>query len=101
MIGTGIILTNRQEANNTGGINLVYSFDELKKDLDIGHEVEFYYHEDRYSISCNKEGWYLTKFYDSESHQAFNTHEELLENGKINSESLREIWDDVRIDIIF
>jgi len=80
---------------------LVYSFEELKADLDIGHEVEFYYQEDRYSISCNKEGWYLTKFYDSESHQAFKTHEELLESGTIKSKNLKEIWNQVKINIIF
>lgn len=39
-----------------------YDFLELKHDLTIGHEVEFLYMKNKYSISNNAEGCYLTKY---------------------------------------
>jgi hypothetical protein len=39
-----------------------YSYEELVKDLSLGHEVEFSYQGEKYSISRNENGWFLTKF---------------------------------------
>jgi len=77
-----------------------YSYEELKSDLATGHEVEFYYNGHKYSISNNKFGWYLTKYYD-ENYQSFKTVNELLERGKINRKTLEEIWDEVDVETIF
>jgi hypothetical protein len=81
-------------------IILKYSFDELKKDLEIGHEVEFYYLDGKYSISSNKDGWYLTRFEDG-SYQSYKNPDELLEYATINSSKFKDIWDNVVIDSVF
>ena len=77
-----------------------YSYEELKRDLKVGHEVEFYYQNHKYSISNNKDGWYLTKYFD-ENDQSFKTSQELLKNGRIDSKTLEEIWNEVKVETIF
>lgn len=77
-----------------------YDFLELKDDLTIGHEVEFLYMKNKYSISNNAEGCYLTK-YGEEEYQSFNDYEELLENAVIDNKTLEEIWDDVIVEWVF
>jgi hypothetical protein len=78
-----------------------YSFDELKYDIiKIGHEVEFYYMNEKYSISRDKEGWYLCKFGD-ENYQSFATAEELISKATIHGKSLEDIWGDVEVETIF
>jgi hypothetical protein len=77
-----------------------YSYHELKEDLSIGHELHFYYGKEKYSISYNHEGWYLTQ-YGNEEDQAFMNSEELLEKATIDNKSLEEIWKDIIIDVIF
>lgn len=73
-----------------------YSYNDLIKDLRMGREIEFLYKDTRYSISTNKEGWYLTAF-GEEFYQAFNTVEELLEKALIEGRFLKEIWDKVKV----
>ncbi|TYP79022.1 hypothetical protein [Paenibacillus methanolicus] len=53
-----------------------YTYEELLKDLDIGHELHFIYQGIEYSI----------------------TH---TPNGTINGKRLFEIWEDVEVTIIF
>jgi hypothetical protein len=76
-----------------------YSYDELCRDLDIGHELHFKYKEKEYSISHTIEGSYLSEFYGE--YQSFNDHAELLQKGTIEGKSLKDIWDDVEVTTIF
>lgn len=71
-----------------------YTFSDLVEDLNIGMEVEFYYHNNRYSISNNEKGWYFTK-YGEINYYSFNNVEELLQMVRIDSLKLEEIWDKV------
>jgi len=77
-----------------------YSYLELKEDLSIGHEVEFLYNNEKYSISHNEKGWYLTRFSDN-VYQSFNDSEELLEKALIGNKHIKEIWDNVVVESIF
>lgn len=99
ILGIGVILIILKEVKSKGE-NMKYKYAELKSDLLMGREVEFYYKDDKYSISNNKEGWYLTKFYSGKD-QAFKTVEELLEYGRIDSKKIEEIWEKVKVDTIF
>jgi hypothetical protein len=58
-----------------------YTYNELCKDLDIGHEMHFKYKGKEYSISHNNEGYYLSEF--NGEHQSFIDHVELLQKGTI------------------
>jgi hypothetical protein len=72
-----------------------YTYEELVEDLSLGHEVEFSYKGEKYSISRNQSGWFLTKFSDIDSVQKYNDSDELLEKGIIDSKSIRLIWSKV------
>ncbi|BBB90444.1 hypothetical protein [Methylomusa anaerophila] len=78
----------------------MYSYKELEHDLEMGHEVEFFHMEQKYSISNNKDGWYLTRLYD-ENYQSFKTAQELLEYGRINGKTLADIWNQVKVETVF
>ena len=77
-----------------------YSYTELKEDLSIGHEVEFYYNQKKYSISHNDKGWHLTEFGESD-YQSFQDSEELLEKATIKNKRLFKIWYDVKVESVF
>ncbi len=77
-----------------------YDFIDLKEDLCIGHEVEFIYNGNRYSISNNENGCHLTKYGD-ENYQTFVNHEELIEKGTIENKNIETIWDYVIIVNVF
>lgn len=83
-----------------GGTILKYTFKELSNDLETGHEVEFWFQENKYSISHNKNGWFFTKFGD-ETYQTYPDHVSLLENTKIGSKSIKDIWNDVKVESVF
>jgi hypothetical protein len=74
---------------------MTYSYDKLKEELAIGIEIVFVYRNEKYSISHNREGWYLTKFTDSENYHAFSDWEELLLQSRVDGKSLKEIWSQV------
>lgn len=76
-----------------------YTFMDLRKDLDIGHEIHFLYKGNQYSISCSKYGWHLSKFYGE--FQTFSNPHELLNNGSIEGHRLEDIWQDVEVTIVF
>lgn len=77
-----------------------YSYEELIDDLTIGHEIEFFYNNEKYSISNNDRGWYLTKF-NSDEYQTFNNADDLLKNAKIDSKPLIEIWELIKVETIY
>lgn len=73
-----------------------YTYKQLEDDLAIGLEVHFSYKDEKYSISNNEGGWYLTKYSDPDNYQTFSRYYELLKNGIIDGKSLSEVWDDVK-----
>lgn len=77
-----------------------YSFQELTKDLEMGHEVEFWFQNNKYSISHDKNGWYFTKFGD-ELYQTFTDHSLLLKNAKVGAKTIKNIWNEVKVESIF
>ena len=77
-----------------------FSYEELRKYLSQGRELHFFYQNYQYSISNNKDGYYLKKFSEPEG-QDFISVEELLANGKVESYGLEEIWDAVTVDVLF
>lgn len=72
-----------------------YNFENLKEDLSIGLEIEFIYNGERYSISHNPQGTYLTKYTDWKNYQIFEDWKELLNEATIDGKMIEEIWDSV------
>ncbi|MFM1652562.1 hypothetical protein ACI7RC_10740 [Brevibacillus sp. B_LB10_24] len=78
-----------------------YSYEDFEADIKLGREVEFIYMNNRYSITNTQEGWQFMKYYDYDTLQVFENEEDLLKNANINSKPLKELWNDISIDIIF
>jgi len=78
-----------------------YCYEELVEDLSRGHEIEFSYHGEKYSISRNKDGWYLTKYNDENAQQTFKESDELLKKAKIGSKNIYLIWNEVEDISVF
>ncbi|MFC9775957.1 hypothetical protein [Paenibacillus chitinolyticus] len=76
-----------------------YSYEDLERDLAIGHEVEFKYMGREYSITNNKAGWYLSE--PDSKYQMFADKIDLLEKGTIDGKNLKDIWNDVEVTTIF
>ncbi|MFT8352731.1 hypothetical protein [Clostridium saccharoperbutylacetonicum] len=94
------IRKNNEVIKYNGGIKMKYDFTDLKEDLSIGHEIEFTYNENKYSISNNSNGWYLIKYGDEDG-QSFDNYEQLIENAVIDSKNLEEIWNNVVVNNVF
>ncbi|MED1780544.1 hypothetical protein P4V43_01750 [Brevibacillus fortis] len=54
-----------------------YTFENLKRDLSIGHEIEFSYSDRRFSITNTPAGWSLAEYYKEEI-EIFPSHQDLL-----------------------
>lgn len=78
-----------------------YTFKNLLDDLAIGHEIEFYYDGEKYSISHNKDGWYLTKFTDWKNYQSFKGYMDLIDNANLGNKKIKDIWKDVKVESVF
>ncbi|RKD26035.1 hypothetical protein BEP19_01565 [Ammoniphilus oxalaticus] len=76
-----------------------YTFDDLTRDLMIGHELHFRYNGKNYYISQSQGGWVLTRF--DQQYELFESQAALLQGGKIDGKSLREIWDEVEVTDLF
>ncbi|MFP7170750.1 hypothetical protein [Terribacillus halophilus] len=72
------------------------NIEEFKQRVAMGEEFQFYYKNESYWISRNKEGFYLTRVQDSYS-QSFKTSEELFREGRIEKKTFHEIWDEIEI----
>lgn len=75
------------------------TYEELKELLLIGHEIEFKYNKKKYSINRGQDYWYLTEYYNK--NQEFNITGELLEKGRIEGRSLKELWDNVEVVAVY
>jgi hypothetical protein len=75
------------------------SYDDLRRDVQIGHEIEFVYKSRRFSITQAQTGWVLSEFQGS--FQTFTTYNELLEHGRIDGHCLADIWGSVVVETIF
>jgi len=71
-------------------------YEELKQRVAMGEEFQFYYRDESFWISRNKDGYYLTRVRDSYS-QSFKTSNELFENGRIDEKSIQELWREIEI----
>ncbi|EYE87144.1 hypothetical protein Q428_15000 [Fervidicella metallireducens AeB] len=77
-----------------------YSYEEFMEDVKMGHEIEFIYHKVTYFITHDNRGWILANINDKTS-QCFTNVEDLLENARIDSKSLSNVWTQVEIDTIY
>lgn len=80
---------------------LRYTFEQLEEDLGLGHEIEFVYQGEKYSITQTDKGWNIMKFYDYETLQIFHNVMDLLKDARIKSKQLKDIWVDVEVTTIF
>ena len=60
-----------------------------------GEEFFFFYNGEKYWISQNESGFYLTRVKGSKT-QSFQTAQELFENGLVEEKTLAEIWHTIK-----
>ncbi|MFJ7934539.1 hypothetical protein [Sporosarcina sp. NPDC096371] len=70
-----------------------YTYEELERDVHIGHEIEFKFNGKLYGIINVPEGRGLGE--DQKRFTYFKTAQELLDNGMIEGKRLKEIWGEV------
>ncbi|MBH0159212.1 hypothetical protein [Fictibacillus sp. 26RED30] len=68
--------------------------EELKKYLKIGHDIEFKFDNEEYSITPTATGICLTKFYNLD-HQEYENLDEFINKAKINNYKLKDIIDQI------
>jgi hypothetical protein len=86
-------------ALGVGVVKMNYSYQDLKQDLEIGHELHFVYKRTKYSITHTPNGWHLSKFYGE--YHTFESHVELLDRGTIEGHKLQDVWNEVTVEVIF
>lgn len=67
---------------------------DLVKRVEWGEEFSFQYYEEKYWISQNTNGWYLTRVKDAYS-QDFKTALELFNKSQIDGKSIMQIWNEI------
>lgn len=77
-----------------------YSYEEFVEYVKMGHEIEFIYNKATYFITHDKKGWILAKI-DGKTLQYFVNPDDLLENARIDSKSLLDVWSHIEIDTIY
>lgn len=70
-------------------------YEDLIERVGWGEEILFEYHGEKYWISQNPNGRYLTRESDGYS-QEFKTTYELFNNAKIEGKSILQIWDEIK-----
>ncbi|MFD3446547.1 hypothetical protein ACFDTO_18285 [Microbacteriaceae bacterium 4G12] len=70
-----------------------YTYEDLVRDVNIGHDIEFIFNGKLYGIINVREGFGLGE--DKKKFKYFKTPQELLDNGTIDEKSLKEIWGEV------
>lgn len=70
-------------------------YKELIERVGWGEEFLFQYEGNKYWISQNENGRYLTRVSDGFS-QDFKTTEELFEKANINGKKMAQIWDEIK-----
>lgn len=69
-------------------------YEELIERVSWGEEFSFQYHGEKYWISQNSNGHYLTRVSDGYS-QDFKTTEELFEKARIDSKTILQMWEEI------
>ncbi|MGG3887532.1 hypothetical protein [Metabacillus fastidiosus] len=78
-----------------------YDYKELIKDLNMGREIEFIYNHERYYIGYGRGKSMFWRFNDSTSEIEGENVEDLLQKIKLDGKLIIEVWDLIKIDIIF
>ncbi|SFT02902.1 hypothetical protein [Marininema halotolerans] len=83
-----------------------YSFDDFKRDLRIGHEIELCYKGQIYVVAyspydSSERILLFYKAYDEESILEYKSTEEFLQRGSINGNKLEDLWEDIVVEMIF
>lgn len=78
-----------------------YSYEKFLHDLNIGHEIHFIYKETDYYIGCGTGHYMFYKAYDDSSEIFGDDVDDLFRKVKLHGNSIKEVWNDIKIDIIF
>ncbi|WP_090117983.1 hypothetical protein [Cohnella sp. OV330] len=78
-----------------------YSYEEFLQDLSIGREIHFIYKETDYYIGCGTGRYMFYKAYDDSSEVMGDNVDDLLRKVELHGNSIKEVWNDIKIDIIF
>ncbi|MED5016713.1 hypothetical protein P9847_05260 [Paenibacillus chibensis] len=76
-----------------------YTFTEFVTDLEIGHEIEFFYKDRRYAITRSRNGIVFSE-YNGRDH-VYQTVDEVLKDVSILGQKLENVWSGVVIHSIF
>ncbi|WP_226535911.1 hypothetical protein [Fictibacillus halophilus] len=68
--------------------------EELKKYLEIGHDIEFNFNNEKYSITPTETGFCITKFYNLDV-QEYEHLDELINKATLNNYKLKDIVDQI------
>lgn len=81
------------------------NYDGWKKYLEQGREFDFYYKNEKYSVSVSQIGTepklFLTKYGEADDSQEFDDAPALLGNGKIGGELFKDICHSFEIEMIY
>lgn len=70
---------------------------EIEELLEIGHDVELIYKESTYTISRSKGKYFIS----GGEFKAFNSPMEVLNYGTINGITLKDLWSELTIGLIY
>ncbi|MBH0156923.1 hypothetical protein IHV10_11140 [Fictibacillus sp. 5RED26] len=68
--------------------------EEFKKYLEIGHDIEYKFYNEEYSITHTETGICLTKFYNLD-HQEYENLDEFINKAKINNYKFIDILNQI------
>jgi hypothetical protein len=78
-------------------VPVIYTYVNLVEDIGFGHEVVFTYNSLKYSITQSNEGWYFTNAVDYENAVLYLTSDDLLDQVRIDGETLQQVFDSVNV----
>ncbi|MEC0368618.1 hypothetical protein [Paenibacillus chibensis] len=76
-----------------------YTFTEFATDLDIGHEIEFFYNDKKYAITRSRNGIVFSEYSGRDC--IYQTVDEVLKDVSILGQKLENVWSEIVIHSIF
>ncbi|MBB3909373.1 hypothetical protein [Anoxybacteroides rupiense] len=76
------------------------SLERLIELIEIGHDIEFIYNDERYSIMNTQVGICFTKYYNL-NHQEYTNVSDFIDNAWIGEEKLKDIVSQIEITHVF
>lgn len=76
------------------------SLEKLMELIKVGHDIEFIYNGERYSITNTQVGICFTKYYNL-NHQEYTNVSDFIDNALVGEEKLKDIVSQIEITHIF